>query len=1056
MTKPLRIPALLPLLIVALLNTIVDLGQRVLLQCVFLRVYGDSILSSQTLAINLLFLIPFVLLLSPAGFLSDRYSKISVMQASAASAMVLTLAIALAYHWGWLGGALVLTFLLATQSAIFSPAKFGYLRELSGSERLTLANGLMQATTATGAVSGILIFLLVFQYLAANTTPPYTAADLLREIAPGGWLLFACATLEFLLTFTLKTTDRGHHELRFRWRRYCTANYVWENLGRLPANRVIWLSVVGLSLFWGLAQGVLTALAPMVPETQSWGSPASPYGPVIWSGMGLAAGSLLAAYFSRKHIETGLVPLGALGVVLTLLVLSQVTSAQSLAFLFLLLGLSGGLFVVPLHSLIQFHAPGGQLGRILAASNAVQHLLMLSIPGVALLLISIGLSSTDLLHLLTVVALAGALYTVIQLPQSLVRFVLARLFSTTHRIQVLGLDNLPGQGGVLLLGNHISWLDWAIVQIACPRPIHFVMHRGLYELWYLKWFLDLFGVIPIASGRSRAALAMVSNLLERGEVVCIFPEGSISRSGQLGEFKTGYQRAAAGTKGVIVPFYLRGLWGSRFSRSSERMRQLRGHRLRRDVIVAFGNPLPTGTQATELKRRVFDLSIDAWHQHTQTLEAVPLAWIRAAKRQGTGYCITDSVGGKPDSGYRALARTLTLSRLISRESPEQTAGILLPASSIGILANLATWVSGKTPVNLNYTWDPETLQDMLDKAGIRTLYSSKEFITRLKSQGVDLEPVLKHLKLVDMQALLERGGITPIITLLASIFVPARLLYGWFGGPVDIEQAAAIIFTAGTEARPKGVVLSHRNLMSNIRQISDVLDTRESDIVMASLPLFHAYGLTVTGLMPVIEGIPVVFHGNGSDTTAVAKAIARQRATILCGTPALLDSLAANPRAHPLMLDSLRLVVSGGGPLAPETRDTFERKFNKKIYEGYGMTETTPVASANIPDRIDPRDWQVQTGGKTGTVGMPLPGSSFRIVDPETLVSLPPGKEGLILIGGTQVMLGYLRDPDSTREVMVEQDGIRWYRTGDRGYLDGDGFLTLTGRCHRVTKTAVR
>lgn len=171
MTKPLRIPALLPLLIVALLNTIVDLGQRVLLQCVFLRVYGDSILSSQTLAINLLFLIPFVLLLSPAGFLSDRYSKISVMQASAASAMVLTLAIALAYHWGWLGGALVLTFLLATQSAIFSPAKFGYLRELSGSERLTLANGLMQATTATGAVSGILIFLLVFQYLAANTTP---------------------------------------------------------------------------------------------------------------------------------------------------------------------------------------------------------------------------------------------------------------------------------------------------------------------------------------------------------------------------------------------------------------------------------------------------------------------------------------------------------------------------------------------------------------------------------------------------------------------------------------------------------------------------------------------------------------------------------------------------------------------------------------------------------------------------------------------------------------------------------------------------------------------
>ena len=221
---------------------------------------------------------------------------------------------------------------------------------------------------------------------------------------------------------------------------------------------------------------------------------------------------------------------------------------------------------------------------------------------------------------------------------------------------------------------------------------------------------------------------------------------------------------------------------------------------------------------------------------------------------------------------------------------------------------------------------------------------------------------------------------------------------------------------------------------------------------MATLPLFHAFGLTVTGLMPLVEGIPAVCHPDPTDALTIAKAIAKHRATVFCSTSTFLRLFTRNRHIHPLMLDSLRVVVSGAERLSPEIRDAFKLKFNKEIYEGYGTTETTPVASVNIPDRIDARDWKVQQGNKPGTVGLPLPGGSFRIVDPQTLETLPAGEDGLILFGGTQVMLGYLNDPAKTADVIVELGGQRWYKTGDKGHLDKDGFLTIVDRYSRFAK----
>jgi acyl-[acyl-carrier-protein]-phospholipid O-acyltransferase / long-chain-fatty-acid--[acyl-carrier-protein] ligase len=1052
MDKLFKITGFIPFTLILFLNAFVDLGHKIVIQNTVFKVYDGQTQIILTAIVNALILLPFLLLFSPSGFLADRHPKPRIMQLSAAVAVALTLLITLFYYLGWFQLAFGMTFLLAVQSAIYSPAKYGYIKELSGKEQLATANAVVQAVTIVAILFGIFVFSLLFESGLAGVSYS-NESELLQAIAPLGWLLVACSLLEYWLTLRLPQGKVESENLKFDWTTYRKGAYLRENLGRIFSHRTIWLSIVGLSVFWGISQVVLAAFPAHAKAVLGEENTVVIQGLLACSGIGIIIGSLIAGGASKRHIETGLIPLGALGVVVALFLMPQLDATGLLILDFLLLGASGGIFIVPLNALIQFHAKDHELGTVLAGNNWVQNLVMLGFLILTVIFAVSGSTSVGLFHLMTLTALGGALYTVWQLPQSLVRYIISRLFAGSYRIDVLGFENLPAQGGVLMLGNHISWLDWAMVQIACPRPVRFVMHRSIYQRWYLKWFLDFFGVIPIASGQSKEALEQVNQLLKDGEVVCLFPEGAISRNGQLGEFKKGYERAVEGVEGIILPFYLRGLWGSRFSRSSENLQQIRNTRLRSEVIVAFGTPLPMETPAHEVKRQVFDLSIDTWEQHTRHLDPIPLAWLRAAKRVGGDLSLADALGDNTLSGYKVTTAILAFSHLIRRRSQETNIGLLLPTSSAGIITNMACLLQGKTVVNLNYTASLQALQSAVDKAEIRSLYTSRRFIDKLAQKGMELEPLLKRLQVHYLEDLKQEIGKAAQLAMLVSAMVlPARVIYALFGRPVKIEQPAAILFSSGSEGEPKGVVLSHRNIMGNIRQVSDVLDTREDDVIMASLPLFHAFGLTVTGLMPLVEGITAICHPDPTDVLNIAQATGKYQATIFCATSTFLRLFTRNRRIHPLMLASLRILVAGAERLSPEVRDSFKLKFNKEIYEGYGTTETTPVASVNIPDRIDPRNWRVQEGSRSGTVGMPLPGSSFRIVDPETLEHLPQGEDGLILIGGTQVMLGYLDDPQKTAEVIVELDGKRWYKTGDKGHLDTDGFLTIVDRYSRFAK----
>lgn len=1033
------------------LNAFVDLGHKITIQNTLFKVYDGETQIMLTAVVNALILIPFVLLFTPSGFLADKFPKNKVMRVSAWVAVGLTLMITLSYYQGWFWVAFAMTFLLAVQSAILSPAKYGYIREMVGTERLASANGVVQATTTTAILGGIFVFSILFEHHLDGRSFS-DAAALLPHTATIGWWLVLGSLVEVWFAYRLPTHRNTDTARRFDWPAYVTTRSLNSNLRIALQRPVIRLSIIGLSLFWAISQVVLAVFPAFAKDALAIDNTVIIQGLLACSGVGIILGSLVASRLSRAYIETGLIPIAAIGISIALAVMPGLHSVTAHAINFVMLGVLGGILIVPLNALIQFHAGEKHLGTVLAANNLGQNVVMLLFLGLTVVAAVRLVPATAMIGALAVVAIIGSFYTLYKLPQSMVRLLVGRLMATHYRLNVQGLHNLPSEGGVLMLGNHISWLDWALLQMASPRPVRFVMERSIYERWYLRRFLDFFGVIPISSGNSRDALSTVHDALNNGEVVCLFPEGAISRSGQLGEFRKGFERAAKDADAVILPFYLRGLWGSRFSRAGEKLKLNRRRGLTRDIVVAFGEGMPIESTAPLVKQAVSELSVAAWQAHVATLPTLPNAWLGTAKRMGTAMAVVDTIG-KPLSHYRFATATLRLSRVVRRLSPERNVGILLPASSAGAIANMAALSAGKTVVNVNFTSSRKAITSALARAEIRTVYTSRRFIDKLKKKGVDLDEVFASTRLHYLEDLVKEMGTTGNLLMLAAVvLLPARLLAALLICRRSSEDTAAILFSSGSEGEPKGVELTHTNLMANLTQVSDVLDTQQEDRVVASLPLFHAFGLTVTTFMPLVEGIPMICHPDPTDALNIAKAIAQHKATMLCGTSTFLRLYARNKRVHPLMLDSLRVVVAGAERLAPEVREAFTLKFGKPIYEGYGTTETTPVASVNVPDRLETSRWTVQVGGKPGTVGMPLPGTSFRIVDPQSLQSLAAGEDGLILIGGVQVMKGYLNDPARTADSIVELDGQRWYKTGDKGHLDQDGFLTIIDRYSRFAK----
>lgn len=448
-----------------------------------------------------------------------------------------------------------------------------------------------------------------------------------------------------------------------------------------------------------------------------------------------------------------------------------------------------------------------------------------------------------------------------------------------------------------------------------------------------------------------------------------------------------------------------------------------------------------------------DPSCEYWNRYSASLPSLGSAWMQACLQAGNPVILKDTMGTVL-SAKKALVGSIILSRHIRKLSNEQNVGILLPSSSASVLCNMACLLLGRTCVNLNFTASAQALHSSLQQAGIKTIFTSARFLERLRQRGVDVDSLQQACKLVLLEDLRAQTSLwSKLWTLLNCHLLPTRKLLQRYCVSVDPDDTAVILFSSGSEGAPKGVMLSHRNLLTNVKQCALLFRFSPDDVLLANLPPFHAFGLTVTYLLPLFERIPVLCHADPTDVLATANAIAEHKVTTMFGTSSFYRLYVQNSKVRKEQLASLNLVIAGAEKLQAETRLAFREKFGKDIIEGYGATETAPVASVNLPESKRP-SWLPQPAciNKIGSVGLPLPGTRYRIVDPDTFADLPTGSAGMVLISGPQIMRGYLNQHEPTQTALQQLDGCTWYVSGDKGYLDADGFLFIQDRYSRFAK----
>jgi acyl-[acyl-carrier-protein]-phospholipid O-acyltransferase/long-chain-fatty-acid--[acyl-carrier-protein] ligase len=1027
MNNLLKVAGSTPFLIAVFLNAFVDLGHKIVIQNTIFKIYDGQEQVILTAIINGLILLPFILLFSPAGFTSDRFAKNHVMRYAAWAAVFLTIGITVCYAMGWFWISFIMTFLLGVQSALYSPAKYGYLKGFFGKQHLAEANGMVQAISIVAILAGTLLMSVLFEmWYPADAV---SKSEVLQSLTPIGFILIAGSILELFMMYRLPEVDKGDTSLSFNTKAYLKGQLLKKNLQPVLSRDVIRLSIIGLAMFWSIGQVMLASFPAFAKEQMGETNTLVIQAIIAATGIGIAIGSTIASHFSKNYIETGLIPIGAAGISIGLFILPTLSSPITMGLDFLFIGTMGGIFIVPLNAMIQFYAKDNELGTVLAANNLIQNVGMLSFLILTALFAVFGVSSKQLLMLTAVFAVVGGAYTVYKLPQSLVRFLVTYLMSRHYKVSVDGMEHVPESGGVLLLGNHISWIDWAIIQIAYPRPVHFVMLKIIYERWYLKWFFKLFGTIPIESGPSSTeSLDQVAALLNQGKVVCLFPEGTISRTGHLAEFRRGYERAAeAANENVLIqPFYMRGLWGSQFSRSSDKLKSLRSKTGGRDLVVAFGKPINKNTKVDQVKHEVQNLSITSWENHAQSFQTLPQAWIEIVKQQPGEMILADRQKGanKTVSGQEALVIASLLAKKIITRTHEKNIGVIIPQSINCSLINMAILMAGKTIVNIDKSYSSQQID-----TNISTIFTTDDII-----KDNDLAELKNALTSIDdeIAKLITSNRQTALIKIL-----PTSLLKFALCKKQSPKRTAAIVYRQMDDGSLVSNKLSHTDIIANVKQISDVINTQDSDVVIATLPPTLSSGLILNQFLPLIEGIPLICPLLDADPLSMLKSIAKFRVTVLFGENYLFESLLEEPKAHALMLESLRIVISSGKALTLETNKEFKLRFEKNIYNSYSGDDSTAIASINLPDAIDLNSWQIQLGGKSGSLGMALPGTSFVVVDPFTNQSLSAGTTGKVMVSGKRTSL---------KQDNYELNGLNYYATEDSGFIDEDGFLFITNQ----------
>jgi acyl-[acyl-carrier-protein]-phospholipid O-acyltransferase/long-chain-fatty-acid--[acyl-carrier-protein] ligase len=820
----------------------------------------------------------------------------------------------------------------------------------------------------------------------------------------------------------------------------------WRLLVDLRTDPRQWWGGMVSSWFWLVGSVALSLLLPLVKDVLGGAEEVETAYLAVFA-VSVALGSGLASWLCHGRIVLVPTLIGAILLAIFTLDLGWTTygvaAGATLQGIWAVLGsgrglhvaidlagvaVAGGLFIVPTFSAIQAWAGADRRARVIAGVNVLNAAFMVVSGAAVALLQKAGLGPDKLFLMLGVLNVAVAIIIARTLPTNLLRDFLIVLFRSLFRLEVTGLENVAkgGQNAIIAL-NHVSFLDASLAMSFLDTEPVFAIDSGIAQRWWAKPFVRFTNALPIDPTKPMATRTLI-HAVQGGKSLIIFPEGRITVTGSLMKVYDGAGLIAEKSGAMVVPIRIEGLEATFFSRlGRSQVRRRLFPKVKATVLPPVR--LEVDPDLRGKKRRIaagaalYQVMSDLVFRTTSTDRTVPEALIEAAEEHGRGrVAVEDPVAGAL-SYRKLLAGIVVLGRkLMPLADVGGAVGVMLPNANGAAVTVFALMSAGRVPAMINFSSGATNVRAACRAALIKTVVTSRAFIEKGRLAPL-VEQIEKDVKIVYLE------DIRPTVTFgdrMRGLMASGRPL---------VERAAddpaAILFTSGSEGTPKGVVLSHRNMLANAAQAEARIDFGRTDKVFSVLPMFHSFGLTIGLILPLVHGVRVYLYPSPLHYRIVPELVYGVNATIMFGTDTFLAGYARS--AHAYDFRSLRYILAGAEPVKVSTRRVYMEKFGLRILEGYGVTETAPALALNTP-----------MFNKFGTVGRLLPGMEMRL---EPVPGVEDG--GRLFVRGPNVMLGYLR---VEKPGVLERPEGGWHDTGDIVSVDHEGFITIRGRAKRFAK----
>ncbi|MDD3845167.1 MAG: AMP-binding protein [Syntrophorhabdaceae bacterium] len=609
------------------------------------------------------------------------------------------------------------------------------------------------------------------------------------------------------------------------------------------------------------------------------------------------------------------------------------------------------------------------------------------------------------------------------------RAIFKTYFSVVHRIKVEGRENLPrGFDKLIVISNHASLLDGIILWTYIDVDLKILVNRGRARELLLRPFMQNSYTVQIDTLNPYSLKGIIDEV-NRGAALLVFPEGRVTRTGNLMKIYEGAGFVAYKTGANILPVHLGNTYETIFAKKRP------GRKIFAPITLTIGAMRPSidldrfqpHDRKREAARAIYGMLCEMFYQAHYRPSTLGREFIRICKKRGSKPFFKDATG--VEVSYRkALVGGLILGEKLSFHEGENT-GVLLPNLVATALVIYGLLAFRKVPVLLNYSSGPKALRHAMDLAGCKTIVTSRTFLERVK-----IDPGLfEGARIVYLEDLKQTIGTGDKVRALTRAFFPGRLARM---SREEHGRTAAILFTSGSEGVPKGVCLSHENIIANIWQALSCIDVGANDYFLNALPVFHSFGLTIGVFLPLFAGARSFLYVSPLHYRIVPEIAYEEGCTILVGTNIFLNGYSR--RAHPYDFYSMRYVFCGAEALSEAVFERYAKVFGIRVMSGYGATECAPIVCMNSA-----------LENKHGSVGKVLPGLEYKVVPVEGIDS-KEGHTGRLFVKGRNVMMGYLHNEAANHKYLVEDGG--WYDTGDIVEVDDSGFVTIVGRLKRFSK----